>query len=146
MNKWIILVAGPVVFGACSIKRQTESQRRVSTELATVETRSGIRRDSLVVHLERAVRIDRSWTATLPYSGAVYRYDERVYIDENAAVGASSMTDSSITAQKQERTDRNEHRSEKAQSKARGVGWWWVIAFGFLVLWAVRQFRVWPFK
>src|SRR5690606_9520496 len=86
----IILMAGPVIFGACSIKRHAERQRTVSTELSAVESRSLVRRDSLVGSLGRVVRIDRRWIALVPQSGTVYRYDEQVYIDETAQMASAS--------------------------------------------------------
>ena len=142
----IILVAGPVLCGACSIKRQAESQRTVSTELSALETRTGIRRDSLVGSLGRAVRLDRRWIALEPNSGTVYRYDERMYIDETAGTASGSMKLESVTAQREEFAEQEEHRSVEAHSETRGVSWWWVAAIGLVALLAVRLFRFWPFK
>lgn len=146
MNRWIILVAGPVLFGACSIKRYAESQRTASTELSEVETRSFTRRDSLAGHLGRVVRLDRRWVALEPQSGTIYRYDEQVYIDETMAVTRASGADSSLSTQREERADLAARHAVEATSKTRGAAWWWLVAIGLAALYVLRRFRFWPFK
>lgn len=143
----IILMAGPIIFGACSIKRQVEARRTVSTQLSAVETRSGIQRDSQIISLERAVRLDRGWIALEPHSGAVYRYDERMYIEETGGMAGSSVRRESTTAQREGHTEHTEFRSAETQSETREVAWGAMIAIGLLALWVVaRWFRLWPFK
>ncbi len=142
----IILWAGSVVFGACSILRRSEQQRTASATLSAAETRSAFRRDSLVASAGRVVRIDRRGVVTLPHMGEVHWYRERIHVDEKEHATRSSSVHETDTSRHQVKSERYESSHAERQVAPRSFGWWLLLAGGIIAVVVFRLFRFWPFK
>ena len=141
----IILWAGSVLCGACSIWRRAERMETTSGKMATHVARAGIRSDTAVARADRLVQVDRQWEVVAPQSGTTYRYTERFRVAEAAQSRSATVAQHAETARYQEQVETAEYR--QGESRARGwAGWWLVIAAAAAVWLAVRLFRFWPFK
>jgi len=143
----IILWTGSVLLGACSMKRRAESTRATSTAITGVEGRSVIRQDSLGSSLDRVVHVDRQWLAVSPRTGVVYRYRERIHLDEEAHASGGRSIQETARSQHQVNTESYGHHRGESGVESSGIGWWWlVVAGGIASAVALRLFRFWPFK
>jgi len=143
----VILWAGAVLFGACSILRRSERVSTTSDKIATLEARAGIRLDSSVTRMGRLVTIDRRWEAVFPHSESAYRYTESVRIAEEEQTVKGTTEQQAEVVHHREQTDAADYR--QGESQVKGQRWWLaVVALGtVVVLWMVmRLLRFWPFN
>src|SRR5690606_5670276 len=140
----VILWAGAVLFGACSISRSSERVRTMSDKIATLEARAGIRLDSSVTRMGRLVQVDRRWETVSPRGGLAYRYTESVRIAEDEQTVKGTTEQQAEVVHHREQTDAANYRQCKSRVKWRG--WWWLIVIAVVMLWmALRLLRFWPF-
>ena len=149
MNKWIILVTGPVIFGACSIKRKAESTQTASASMIALEERTYRYQESMAAALNRSLAIERSWMVELPGAGQRIRYEERIRLGETAQSASNTEQREVVSSGREEKTEQYEYRTVDNVAEAKGVGWkWWLVAViigaGAWIAW--RLIRVWPFK
>ena len=141
----IILWAGSVLCGACSIWGRAEKRKTMAGEMTTVETRSGIRRDSSVGRTDKLVLIDRQWALVLPETGATDRYAERLRVAEAAETLTGTIAQQTQSAHHQQQVETAEYR--RTEGRANGwVGWWVAVAMAVAVWVVLRLWRFWPFK
>ena len=143
----VILWAGAVLFGACSISRSSERVSTRSGKIATLEARAGIRLDSSVTRIGRTVTIDRRWEVVSPHSGSAYRYTESVRMAEAEQTVKGTTEQQAEVVHHREQTDAADYRQGK--SRVKGHGWWWAVVavVAAVVVWLVlRLFRFWRFN
>lgn len=141
----VILWAGAVLFGACSISRSSERVSTRSGKIAALEARAGIRLDSSVTRMGRTVTIDRRWEVVSPHSGSAYRYTESVRMAEEEQTVKGTTEQQAEVVHHREQTDAADYR--QGESHVEGQGWWWLIVIAVVMLWmALRLLRFWPFN
>ncbi len=142
-----MLVAGPVVFGACAVKRQTETTRQASADIAIRADRSGLRLDSLTGIRDRSLVLERRWEHILPETGAVYRYGEQVRLTDRDSVAVSRALGVQSRLDKAVQVDTQEHRSVEREVSGNRWRWlWWALGAAVSMWLARKAIRLWPFR
>ena len=148
MNKWMIILAGPVVFGACSMKRHTERTQTASTRISAHEAGAYRYLDSLETTHQRSLHIDRRWVVDLPEPGHRMLYNERIRFGETAEVASGSTRQARTSVQRTGQAEvHSDYTSQSlAEPKLIRMGWWvgGCIAIGVGIVWRLKRF--WPFK
>ena len=146
----MILWAGSVLCGACSIKRHSQREQAATSHVERIEDHAGIRVDSLVTRRGQVVRVDRRWEAVAPQNGWVYRFTEEVHITETEQTERKTAQQQELSVRQQEQHETTDRRQRSSQ--ATGIRWWWwlvpvvLIALCAVGRWVLRWLRVWPSK
>lgn len=146
MNKWIILVTGPVIFGACSMKRQVDRSQSTATNVHTVEDRTFLLRDSVESALNRSLQIERRWLVELPQTGRRVRYEEHIRLGETTQSSAGTVQQAAVAAARAEQTEQHGHRMTDSAAETKDVGWWLWLLVGVGAWMAWRFLRIWLVK
>ncbi|MFB2121640.1 hypothetical protein [Parapedobacter sp. 2B3] len=149
MNKWIILVTGSVVFGACSMKRHTERTQSASAQMSMLEERSGLRGGTMEAALNRSLQIERRWVVELPEVSGRIRYEEHIRLGVSGQVATGSVHREEVSSSRQVDRERRDYDVSEKAGEVQGIRWsWWLLGImvgaGAWVAW--RFIRVWPFK
>jgi|GEM_PF-3737658 len=148
MNKWIILVAGPVIFGACSMKRHSERTQAASTRISSQEAATYRYLDSLETMRHQSLNIDRRWMVDLPGPGHRIHYNERIRFGETAKAAGGSTRQARTSVQRTGHAEvHSDYTSQSlAEPKLISMRWWigGFVVIGVGLVWRLKRF--WPFK
>ena len=144
----MIILAGPVFFGACSMKRHTERVKAASTRVSTQEAGTYGYLDSLETTHRQSLHIDRRWVVDLPEPGHRMLYNERIRLGETAEVASGSTRQARTSVQRTGQAEVHSDYTSQSLAEPKLISMGWLvggcIAIGVGIVWRLKRF--WPFK